>query len=106
MGIQIAGNSVQRSFNNAVQSVRYNNALTRYSLEQQLQQELLASFVAAQNMDLRDVSTRYYGTPDNWQQLMQFNGFASSKLNAGDLVWVPKQGNNGGPAGFASSRSY
>ncbi len=106
MGIQIAGNSVQRSFNNAVQSVRYNNALTRYALEQQLQQELSASFVASQNMDLRDVSTRYYGTPDNWQQLMQFNGFASSKLNAGDLVWVPKQGNNGGPAGFASSRSY
>lgn len=106
MGIQIAGNNVQRSFNNAVQSVRYNNALTRYSLEQQLQQELVASFIASQNMDLRDVSTRYYGTPDNWQQLMQFNGFASSKLNAGDLVWVPQQGNSGGPAGFASSRSY
>ena len=106
MGIQIAGNSVQRSFNNAVQSVRYNNALTRYSLEQQLQQELSASFVASQNMDLRDISTRYYGTPDNWQQIMQFNGLTSSKLNAGDLVWVPKQGNQGGPAGFASSRSY
>lgn len=106
MGIQIAGNSVQRSVRNAVQSVRYNNAISRFMIEQQLQQELLASFIAPQNMDLRDVSTRYYNTPDNWQQIMQFNGLSSSKLNAGDLVWVPQQGNKGGPAGFATSRSY
>jgi len=54
------------------------------------QEDLLAVFEASQNADLRDVSTQFYGTPDQWRDLAIFNGIATSKLAAGDIVLVPK----------------
>jgi len=54
------------------------------------QETLLASFVARAPIDLRDVSQKYYGTPDEWRRLLQYNDFESSEVAAGDLVLVPK----------------
>ena len=51
---------------------------------------LLAAFVARGPMDLRDVSQRYYSTPNEWRRLLTYNALDSSRLVAGDLVLVPK----------------
>lgn len=54
------------------------------------QEELLATFVARQPTDLRQVSQIYYDTPDEWRRLLQYNQLTSSKLERGALVLVPK----------------
>lgn len=54
------------------------------------QEQLVASFVARGPMDLRDVSQRFYETPDQWRTLLQYNNLASSKIAAGTLILVPK----------------
>jgi hypothetical protein len=51
---------------------------------------LLAVFIARGPMDLRDVSQRYYSTPDQWRRLLSYNQFASSAIEAGVMVLVPK----------------
>jgi hypothetical protein len=50
----------------------------------------LATFVARDGMDLRDVSTKYYNTPDEWIRLKLYNGFNTSRLIVGDTVIVPR----------------
>jgi len=52
--------------------------------------DLLASFTARGDTDLRDVSQQFYGTPDQWRTLMLYNDFDDSQLTAGMLVLVPK----------------
>jgi len=54
------------------------------------EQTLLAVFVALENKDLRDISTQFYGTPDEWRRLMSYNGLLSSKLTAGMEILVPR----------------
>lgn len=86
---QVAGFNWQRD---AAQ--RYNAAAVQYAtdsraLQETLSPELLGAFTARQDMDLRDVSSKYYGTPDYWGFLMNFNGLTSSKLTAGTVVFVP-----------------
>lgn len=56
----------------------------------QINPELLRSFTARADQDLRDIATLHYGTPDAWQALLQYNNLSSSKLEAGQLVFVPR----------------
>lgn len=52
--------------------------------------DLLATFVARENSDLRDVAQQYYGDHEEWRRLLAYNRFRSSRLVAGDVVLVPK----------------
>jgi hypothetical protein len=36
------------------------------------------------------VSTAFYGTPDEWGRLLEFNALTTSKLSSGQVVFVPK----------------
>jgi hypothetical protein len=54
------------------------------------QQEVMDVFDARQDTDLRDVSTLYFGTPDEWKRLMTYNGLKSSRLTAGMEIMIPK----------------
>ena len=54
------------------------------------QEVLLASFVAPGPMDLREVSTHFYGQPDGWRTLLEYNRLETSTLSAGMLVLVPR----------------
>ena len=58
--------------------------------KQALQQDLLAVYTARENQDLSSVSTKYYGRPDYWHQLMDYNGLKESRLDIGQVVLVPK----------------
>lgn len=46
-------------------------------------------FQARQDQDLREVSTVFYGSPDDWRGLMIYNRLGSSRLSAGQVVFVP-----------------
>ncbi len=91
LGLQMNGELWKRAFRNATQAIVYSNAITRNEAQKQLNDQLTASFIASDGMDLRDVSTRYYGVQDHWKTLMEFNGLQSSLLKAGQLVKVPRQ---------------
>ena len=54
--------------------------------------EILATFFADSQTSLRDVSTRFYGRPDEWVRISVFNAFYSSTVPAGTLVRVPAIG--------------
>lgn len=54
------------------------------------QSDLLSAFIARQSMDLREVSTQFYSTPDEWRTLLRYNHLTSSKLLAGQLILIPK----------------
>lgn len=91
MGVQLGGASYLNNAKRAYLQTRNSNVFLRAQFQQQLQDELKASFVAKQDMDLRDVSTQFYGTPDGWRDLLIYNGLTSSRLTAGQLIWVPQQ---------------
>ena len=50
---------------------------------------VLAVFQARDGDDLRKVSRIYYGTPDDWQSLMLYNGLDDDELSAGQIIIVP-----------------
>lgn len=49
----------------------------------------LRIFQARDGQDLRDVSTTFYGGPDEWRSLMLYNRLRTSVLAAGQVVFVP-----------------
>mgnify|MGYP001613528902 FL=1 len=53
--------------------------------------DMLSHFVARADMDLREVSTRFYGDQNGWRRLMSFNQLETSRLSAGQVVFVPSR---------------
>ena len=71
-------------------ALRYLAAMRRQELQANtVDQEVVQTFIATQGLDLRDVSTRFYGTPDEWRRIASFNGLTSSTLPGGAKVLVP-----------------
>lgn len=89
-GMQLGGASYTRNIKNTALQIRNNNAYWRYTYQQQLQGEAVASVLVKELTDLRDISMQYYGNQNQWQQLMRYNGLKSSQLEAGMLVFVPQ----------------
>lgn len=65
-------------------------AIRQEQLEKQAQPELISSFVAREDQDLRDVALQHYGTADEWQSLMRFNNLNDSRLSSNQLIFVPR----------------
>lgn len=61
----------------------------RTSLAEQVETELLATYVAREGDDLRNVSSQFYGTPFEWRRLATFNDLSDMRLESGQLVLVP-----------------
>ncbi len=53
------------------------------------QNDVIKVYQASDNQDLRQVSTKFYGQPDDWRGLMLYNNLTSSTLAAGQVVFVP-----------------
>jgi hypothetical protein len=49
----------------------------------------VAAIVVADQDDLRDVATAFYGTQEEWKRLLAYNNLPSSKLVAGQIILVP-----------------
>jgi nucleoid-associated protein YgaU len=52
--------------------------------------QVLATHVAQAGQNLRDISTLYYGRPENWPDIADFNGLAGSLTTPGKLLRIPK----------------
>ena len=91
LGDALLADSYSRGIKKAAQDIQFLCAGEGETLRASVQQDiLLASFIARSPTDLRDVSTQYYGSPDQWRYLMQYNNLSSSLLSVGTLVLVPK----------------
>lgn len=49
-------------------------------------------YIAIGGQDLRDVSTIFYGTSEEWKRLLTYNNLSTSLLSAGQIVLVPPLG--------------
>lgn len=58
--------------------------------------ELVATFIAREDMDLRMVAVQFYGRQDGWRDLMTFNALTESGLHAGQVVFVPARAASAG----------
>ena len=52
--------------------------------------EILGVFTATGQETLRDVSTRFYGSPANWSLIKEFNGLPSSQVPRGTVLQIPR----------------
>lgn len=93
-GQSIAASFSQRQLSIAIKKSRRDAGRAQQTLLKGVNPDLIQSFYARQDQDLRDVSIQFYGTADGWRYLLQFNNLNSSKLNAGQLILVPKRKTN------------
>lgn len=91
IGSQIAMRAYQRRVRTAVRDWEYQQTVQARVVLDSLDPDLAAAFVAPRNMDLRDVSTQFYGSPDNWRAILVYNHLTTSRLVAGQLIWVPQR---------------
>ena len=105
VGSQVSMRAYQRRVRNSTRDLAYQQGTQAAEILATLNPELKAAFVAPQNMDLRDVSTQFYGAPDDWRMLLVFNKLDSSRLTAGTLIWVPQR-SNGSASNLTGSGSY
>lgn len=72
------------------QHTAWDAADAQSQLQTDLNPDLMGTFIAPQNTDLRIVATLYYGVPDDWKRIAVFNEFNSSAVPLGAVVFVPK----------------
>lgn len=95
IGQQVSAYTYQTDIRNRLRDLQATSAFGRYDLQVQIQQQLTVSYLAQADIDFRDISTLFYGSQDNWIQLMRFNGYTDSRVEAGALIWVPPQPESG-----------
>jgi hypothetical protein len=54
-----------------------------------IEPEVEQSFVMPRGMDLRGVSTKFYGTPDNWRDIADYNMIEGTQVEAGLTILIP-----------------
>jgi hypothetical protein len=71
-------------------SLRRTAIATTTDLFPQVSNQILAVHYAIAGQHLREVSFKYYRTPNNWQSIMHYNGLVKAELSAGQTIMVPK----------------
>jgi hypothetical protein len=90
VGQYILVENQNRAMVSKARALAHKSARNQQILLRTVDNDVARVFYARDNMDLRDVSRRFYGTSDGWQQIRKFNGFSSSRLVAGQVVMVPR----------------
>jgi hypothetical protein len=54
-----------------------------------IEPEVEQSFVMPKNMDLRGVSTKFFGTPDSWRDIADYNMIEGTQIEAGTTILIP-----------------
>lgn len=65
-------------------------ATTRDQLGDLASPDLLGTFTSPDEVTLRDVATQFYGAPDNWTRIADFNGLAGSVVPRGTVLRIPR----------------
>lgn len=89
-GAAFAAKLAARTIKDAARELAYAAANQALLFLQSISQpDLIQAFIAQAGQDLRFVSTTFYGTPDEWISIMEFNNLTSSALSAGQVIFVP-----------------
>lgn len=88
---RLRANIYSRGLYDSAREAQKQANLQRDDFVRKLNPQLIAAFVAREGQNLRDVARAFYGTQDEWGVLLDFNNFQSSRLSAGQVVFVPKQ---------------
>jgi hypothetical protein len=72
---------------------------TRDELEGLESPDIIGTFTAPEDVTLRDVSTQFYGTPENWTLIADFNNIAGSIAPRGTVLRIPSLETGQGGAG-------
>lgn len=73
----------------AIRELRSTALILQDDYRKQLERDVQAVIYAREGDDLRLISTRFYGTPDNWRTLAQANGLTAARLTAGMRIVIP-----------------
>lgn len=65
------------------------SAITRDQLGDLQSPDILGTFTSPEDVTLRDVSTQFYGTANNWTLIADFNGLKGSIAPRGTIVRIP-----------------
>lgn len=87
---RLAARKNNRNRRRAAGSIAAVAAIKEDQLKKQLAPELIETFVAREDTDFREVAAKYYDSPDDWRALMRFNNATTSRLSAGQQVFVPR----------------
>lgn len=79
-----------QEFKRVLRSLRRTAIQTTTDLFPQIQNQVLAIHEAVAGQHLREVSSKFYATPNNWQAIMHYNGLTTPELVLGQIVLVPK----------------
>ena len=87
----LSAESAARQSRKAARDARLGAATTRAQFAGMSQpSNMLSVFIAQEDQDLRRVSTQFYGNPNSWRELAVYNDLPTSKLYAGQLIFVPQ----------------
>jgi len=75
----------------AARSARDTAASEQSKLMASITADVIRIFQATDGQDLRQVSIKFYGTEASWRGLMYYNNLRTSRLSAGQVVFVPQQ---------------
>lgn len=90
VGASVAATLANREAVGSARAARVQAARARRVLLLRANPDLIAAFVARQDDDLRQVSLQFYRDASSWRKLATFNGVESSRLVAGQVVFVPR----------------
>ncbi len=91
LGVQVSNRNWTRIVQRAARDIIYSNAYTADQYTQWEQSNNMRVYTTPRDMDMRDISQEFYGTQDNWVQLMVYNGLSSSRLPMGYQVIIPSR---------------
>lgn len=89
-GATLAGDTLNRALMQKLRDMKYAALRAQYDIAKSLNPDPVTVFTARALTDLRDISTKYYGRPDDWRSIAQYNNMLGSELDSGDIVFVPK----------------
>lgn len=87
-GRAIAASVAVRSATRRSQDLAHSAARRRFAIAREQTAQIEVLYRAASYEDLRSVSTKFYGTPDDWHRIAKDNGLTGSELAAGQVVVV------------------
>lgn len=91
-GRSITAACQQRAAVQSARRMRHVAARQRFAAIRSLQEDALGTVIMRDGQDLRDLSRDWYGNPEDWEQIRQFNGLPGVSPPAGTLVFIPNPG--------------
>ncbi len=73
-----------------LKSISRNATIQESDYLKKVEQQSEAVVMTREGDNLRDLSTRYYGVPDQWRRIAMVNGLSAGALGAGTMLVIPR----------------